>query len=317
MSSIGWWRGWPTTALALRRQNPASRCRSSSLPDETGRLVTLSQLLDKGPAVISFNRGHWCPYCRLNVDALAKAEPEIASLGAQIVAISPETVKWSAELKAYAKAPFHILSDVDGGYALELNLLFWVGDEKRAAMTAGGYDISLFQGNDTWMLPIPATFVVGRNGIVRARHIDPDYRHRMEIEDLIDGVAPDQDQAARIGRPVRRAKHLQERAGGRRSARPPGYRVDGDRSRVVEASRSTRRTLVGSGALTGTMATPTFAVSNAATSASLCASCRCALTRPRSISSVSRSAAHSQCARRTMFSSFSSATPTLSRLAKR
>ena len=113
------------------------------------------------------------------------------------MAISPETVKWGAELKAYARAPFHILSDVDGGYALELNLLFWVGDEKRAAMTAGGFDISLFQGNDTWMLPIPATFIVGRNGIIRARHIDPDYRHRMAIEDLIDAVrAQDRDQTA-------------------------------------------------------------------------------------------------------------------------
>ena len=135
--------------------------------------------------MISFNRGHWCPYCRLNVDALAKAEPEVADLGAQIVAISPETVKWGAELKDYAKAPFHILSDVDGGYALELNLLFWVGDEKRQAMTAGGFDITLFQGNETWMLPIPATFVVGRDGVVIARYIDPDYRHRMEIEDLL------------------------------------------------------------------------------------------------------------------------------------
>ncbi len=183
--------------VGLAAPKPGEPMPDFVLPDEAGRLVSLSQLLEKGPAVISFNRGHWCPYCRLNVDALAKAEPEIARLGAQIVAISPETVKWGAELKAYAKAPFHILSDVDGGYALELNLLFWVGDEKRAAMTAGGYDISLFQGNDTWMLPIPATFVVGRNGIIRARHIDPDYRHRMAIEDLIDAVrAEDRDQAA-------------------------------------------------------------------------------------------------------------------------
>src|SRR5208337_2389565 len=104
------------------------------LPDETGRLVSLSSLLEKGPVVVSFNRGHWCPYCRLNVDALARAEAEIASLGAQIVAISPETSVWAAELKAYAKAPFHILSDLDGGYALELNLLFWVGDEAQRAL---------------------------------------------------------------------------------------------------------------------------------------------------------------------------------------
>ena len=79
---------------------------AESSPNEAGELVSLSQLLEKGPAVVSFNRGHWCPYCRLNVDALAKAEPEVAELGAQIVAISPETVKWGAELKDYAKAPF-------------------------------------------------------------------------------------------------------------------------------------------------------------------------------------------------------------------
>jgi len=183
--------------VGLAAPKPGEPMPEFILPDEAGRLVSLSQLLDNGPAVISFNRGHWCPYCRLNVDALAKAEPEIAELGAQIVAVSPETVKWNAELKSYAKAPFHFLSDVDGGYALELNLLFWVGDEMRAALTAGGFDISIFQGNDTWMLPIPATFVVGRNGIIRARHIDPDYRHRMEIEDLIGAVRDqDRDQAA-------------------------------------------------------------------------------------------------------------------------
>jgi peroxiredoxin len=155
------------------------------LPNESGTLVSLSELLEKGPAVVSFNRGHWCPYCRLNVDALAKAEGEMAKLGAQVVVISPEMTKWGGELKDYAKAPFHVLSDVDGGYALALNLLFWVGDEKAQAMSAGGFDITQFQGNDTWMLPIPATFVIRQDGVVTARYIDPDYRRRMEIEDLV------------------------------------------------------------------------------------------------------------------------------------
>ena len=171
--------------VGLAAPKPGEPMPEFVLPDEAGRLVSLSQLLEKGPAVISFNRGHWCPYCRLNVDALARAEPEIAGLGVQIVAISPETVQWGAELKDYAKAPFHILSDVDGGYALELNLLFWVGDEKRAAMTAGGFDITPFQNNETWMLPIPATFVVGQDGKVMARFVDPDYRTRMDLDQLI------------------------------------------------------------------------------------------------------------------------------------
>ena len=161
------------------------------LPDETGRLVGLPSLLEKGPVVVSFNRGHWCPYCRLNMDALARAETEIASFGAQVVAISPEISAWAAQLKTYAKAPFHILSDLDNGYALELNLLFWVGDEARRAMSSAGVDLVRFQGNDAWMLPIPATFVVGADGVVLSRYVDPDFRRRMEIEDLIGALRTD------------------------------------------------------------------------------------------------------------------------------
>jgi peroxiredoxin len=155
------------------------------LPDETGRLVSLADVLQAGPAVISFHRGHWCPYCQLNIDALAKAEPRAADLGAQIVAITPETQHWSGMLKDYAGAPFRILSDIDGAYALELNLLFWVGDEKRDAMKALGLDLTLYQGNETWMLPVPATFIVRQDGVVAARFIDPDYRRRVEMEDLL------------------------------------------------------------------------------------------------------------------------------------
>jgi peroxiredoxin len=155
------------------------------LPDEGGRLVRLTDLLDKGPVVLSFHRGHWCPYCRLNADGLAKIAPEVESLGAQIVAISPEKGRYGTELKSYAKAPFPVLADINSGYALELNLLFWVGDEKRKAMEAGGFDIAPYQGNETWMLPIPATFIIGQDGIVKARYIDPDYRRRMDLDELL------------------------------------------------------------------------------------------------------------------------------------
>ena len=158
------------------------------LPDQGGKLVSLERLLQNGPVVLSFHRGHWCPYCRLNADALARIEPELTGLGAQIVAISPEVQAYGGELKSYAKAPFPVLSDVGGGYALALNLLFWVGEEKRNAMVAAGYDITLFQGNETWMLPITATFVIGSDGLVKARYIDPDYRHRMDIDDILDAV---------------------------------------------------------------------------------------------------------------------------------
>ena len=186
--------------VGLTAPGPGEPMPEFLLPDERGRLVSLSSLLEKGPLVISFNRGHWCPYCQLNVDALARAEQDVLNLGAQIVAISPETSEWGAQLKSYAQAPFHILSDLDGAYALELSLLFWVGEEKQRAMLSGGFDVTVYQANDTWMLPIPATFVVGSNGVILARYVDPDYRRRMEVEDLLEALRADAKRRAERAR---------------------------------------------------------------------------------------------------------------------
>jgi peroxiredoxin len=158
------------------------------LPDQNGRLVSLTGLLEQGPVVLAFHRGHWCPYCRINASALAAIEDEVKASGAGLIAITPEVEKFTSELGAAARARFPILSDMDNGYALLLNLAFYVGDEKRRHMTAAGWDVSPYQGNESWTLPIPATFVVGRDGLVKARFIDPDYRKRMEIDDILRAV---------------------------------------------------------------------------------------------------------------------------------
>lgn len=155
------------------------------LPDEQGRLLRLDDLLGEGPVAIAFNRGHWCPYCRINIDALARAEEEISAEHRHIVAILPDRQKFALWLKSDAKAPFPFLTDVDNGYAMSLGLAIYVGDELRHMMITSGWDPSVSQGNDNWMLPIPATFVIGTDGIVRARFVDPDYRMRMAIEDML------------------------------------------------------------------------------------------------------------------------------------
>lgn len=155
------------------------------LPDESGRLVSLDSFFRKGPVAVTFHRGHWCPYCRINTRALAEAHDQIAAEGGQVAAIIPDREHFTAELKAESGAPFPILTDFDNGYALSLNLAFWVGDEMQRLMTLSGWDVSRSQGSDTWLLPIPATFVVGTDGEVKARFIDPDYRKRMSIEDLL------------------------------------------------------------------------------------------------------------------------------------
>ena len=154
------------------------------LPDETARMVTLDELLNRGPVAVTFHRGHWCPYCRININALARVRNELAADAGQIVAVMPDRQQFVAEFKSQSNVPFPILTDMDNGYALSLNLAIWVGAEIQKMME-GRLDLPAFQGNSSWMLPIPATFVVGRDGLIRARFIDPDFRKRMMIADVI------------------------------------------------------------------------------------------------------------------------------------
>lgn len=155
------------------------------LPDEQGHMVGLDALLKKGPVAVTFHRGHWCPYCRININALVRAQSEIAREGGQIVAIMPERGEYAAELKSEAHAAFPILADIDNGYAMSLNLVIWVGAEMEKALAQRARDLPKYQGNDSWMLPIPATFVVGTDGIIKARFVDPDYRKRMDIDEML------------------------------------------------------------------------------------------------------------------------------------
>jgi peroxiredoxin len=164
---------------------PGEEMPNFILPDADGRLVSLDSLLHKGPVAVTFHRGHWCPYCRINTRALAEAQNQIAAEGGQVAAIMPDREHFAAVLKSESGAPFPILTDFDNGYALSLNLAFWVGEEMQKLMTMAGWDVSRSQGSDTWLLPIPATFVVGTDGEVKSRFIDPDYRKRMTIEDLL------------------------------------------------------------------------------------------------------------------------------------
>lgn len=159
------------------------------LPDDRGRLVSLEGLRERGPVALSFHRGHWCPYCRLNTSALAAAQCEVEPLGGQIVAITPDLTRFTTLMRAPdANGRFPILTDVDSGYAMSLNLTIFVGQEMKEMMKGGGWDIAPYQGNDAWMLPIPATFIVDREGRIASRFIDPDYRKRMAIEDIIDAL---------------------------------------------------------------------------------------------------------------------------------
>ena len=155
------------------------------LPDNSGRLVSLDDLIAEGPAVISFNRGHWCEYCRIELTAFRQGMNEIAAQGAKVVSIMPESEVFTGKAAANADNAFKILSDIDNGYALTVGLAIWLGDRVRALYLSHGLNLERFQNSPNWFVPIPATFVVGRDGVIVARHVDPDFRNRMDIEAIV------------------------------------------------------------------------------------------------------------------------------------
>jgi peroxiredoxin len=156
-----------------------------TLPDDQGRLVSLSSLLQSGPAVISFNRGHWCPYCKLELRMLAAMHPDLARLGARVVSIMPDSARFTSGYVAQNDLPFAVLSDVDLGYSLSLGLIFWVGQEVRRLYEEAGVELETYHGNESHFLPMAAKFIVGRDGIVKARQVNIEFRERMEPEAIV------------------------------------------------------------------------------------------------------------------------------------
>jgi peroxiredoxin len=113
------------------------------------------------------------------------------------VAIMPDRQQFASALKRESNMHYPVLTDLDNGYALSLNLAIWVGAELQELMSASGRDLPRYQGNDAWILPLPASFVVDADGYIRGQFIDPDYRKRMAIEDLLQAI-----RSARILRPI-------------------------------------------------------------------------------------------------------------------
>jgi peroxiredoxin len=158
------------------------------LPDERGQLTALSDLLLNGPLVVAFHRGHWCPFCRINAHALSQIDEQVRARKGQIVAITPERGKYTMLHRSQASARYLMLSDIENAYALSLNLAVWIDDEVRQHLLGFGRNLNVYLGSEGWILPIPATFIVGTDGRVVARFVDPDHRHRMDLDAILDAI---------------------------------------------------------------------------------------------------------------------------------
>jgi peroxiredoxin len=155
------------------------------LPNAEGALVSIDRLLTDGPLVVTFFRGEWCPYCRLMLDALAATLPEIRALGASLVAITPEAGGRALLAKHNHHAEFEVLCDMDCGVGLTCGVVFQTPEPYRLLLLKYDTDLAERHGNPSWFLPVPATFVVDRDGIVRWRFISVDFTERAEPADIL------------------------------------------------------------------------------------------------------------------------------------
>src|SRR5215471_9781279 len=156
-----------------------------TLPDGDGQLISLSSLLKSGPVVISINRGHWCPYCKLELRSLAAINNQIERLGARIISIVPDSARFTDDYVANNDLPFPVLSDIDLGYSLSLGLIFWVGAEIKRLYKEVGIELEKYHANQAFFLPIAAKFIVGPDGLVIARQANVEFRERMEPETVL------------------------------------------------------------------------------------------------------------------------------------
>jgi peroxiredoxin len=147
--------------------------------------VTLYEALERGPAVLSFYRGDWCPFCNVEVHALQRRHDEIRALGAEVFLIGPETQEHASALQAKTGTTIPILYDAEGTVMDAYRLAFTLPDFLQP-MYAKRFDFPTRNPKTGWRLPIPATYIIGRDRVVHARFAEADYTRRMEPGEIVE-----------------------------------------------------------------------------------------------------------------------------------
>lgn len=156
-----------------------------SVSNAAGKPEKLSKYHADGPAVIVFFRGSWCPICTKHFQDLIKAQPAIAKSGAQIVAISPDTVENTRANTEKLKIPFPLLSDSDLAATKAFGLAFQVDDVTITKYKGFGIDLEKASGREHHALPVPAVYIVNKAGKITFAHSNPDYTKRLDVETIL------------------------------------------------------------------------------------------------------------------------------------
>lgn len=156
-----------------------------TLTDALDKPVSLATLWAKGPLVLIFYRGGWCPYCNLELRAWQQQLPALKAMGASLVAVSPQTADHSLTTAQKNELAFPVLSDSALQAAEGFGVAFELPPELVALYSQVGNDLPTLNGNGRWVLPVPATFVIDQRGRIVFAHVDADYRERAEPADVL------------------------------------------------------------------------------------------------------------------------------------
>lgn len=173
------------TGQAERALKAGDRAPVFNLEDPDGAYVSSRDLLAKGPLVVTFYRGVWCPYCNFELQALQEALPEIQARGANLVAISPQTPPNSRKSQRQNELSFPILSDAGGEIGAAFGLRFALPDYLVELYKAFGNDLPLINKDPDWTLPMPARYVIGTDGVIAYAEVNPDYTQRPDPSELL------------------------------------------------------------------------------------------------------------------------------------
>lgn len=174
------------SGAALNALKVGDRAPRFALPDSGGAPVSSATLLGKGPLVVTFYRGFWCPFCNIELEALQEALPNLEKRGASLVAISPQTTVNNRRAIREKKLEFPILSDHGNAVAASYGLRFTLPDYLIALYRDGfKNDLAIVNGEASWSLPMPARFVIGQDGIIAYAEVNPDYTKRPDPSDLL------------------------------------------------------------------------------------------------------------------------------------
>ena len=172
------------SGIAERALPVGAKAPAFELKDHNGKLVSSAELLSKGRLVIFFLRGRWDPFCCGQLEAMNQILLRIVEAGASLVAISPQTVGQSYFMADQHKPRFPLLSDAGNRVARQFGLVYRVPGEQQAIYRRAFVNLPLANGDESWELPIPATYILDRDGTVRYASANPDYMERPEPEEI-------------------------------------------------------------------------------------------------------------------------------------